>query len=230
MASLFGDSTSQSKIRASLIHANARRGLTAALSLAAFGLSGSPANGQPAILSVDPTTQTTSAGSVVTVDVDISNVSDLYGYQFDLTFNPSVLRAVSSSEGSLLPSGGSTFFISGANDNLHGTVSATADTLLTAINGVSGSGELAVFTFDAIGTGTSALDIQNETLLDSGLNIISDTTTAGSVTVSSGRLAAPEIDPATATSAFALLLGALAILRAPRSPQVRAAAAHHCAA
>jgi hypothetical protein len=217
MANLFGDSTSQSKIRASLTRANAQRGLAAALSLATFGLCGSPANGQTAILSVDPTTQTTSAGSVVTVDVDISNVSDLYGYQFDLTFNPSVLRAVSSSEGSFLPSGGSTFFISGANDNLHGTVSATADTLLTAINGVSGSGELAVFTFDAIGTGTSALDIQNETLLDSGLNTISDTTTAGSVTVSSGRVAAPEIDPARAISAFALLLGALAILRAPRA-------------
>lgn len=194
-----------------------QRCLAAALSLAAFGLSASAANGQSATLSVDPTTQTTTSGSVVTVDVSISNVSDLYGYQFDLTFNPSVLRAVSSSEGSFLPSGGSTFFISGTNDNVGGTVSANADTLLTAINGVSGMGELAVFTFDAIGTGTSALGLRNETLLDSGLNVISDTITTGSVTVSSGTFAAPEIDPAIATSAFALLLGVLAVLRASRA-------------
>lgn len=169
--------------------------------------------GAQAILSVDPTTQTTSTGAIVTVDVNIANVTDLYGYQFDLTFNPSILQAVSSSEGSFLTSGGSTFFINGSNDNVGGTVAATADTLLTAVNGVSGSGELAVFTFDAIGTGTSALTIQNETLLDSNLNLIADTTTGGAVTVSSGTVAAPEIDPASAFGGLTLLLAAIAVLR-----------------
>jgi general secretion pathway protein D len=189
----------------------------AALSLAAvFGLGIQPARGQTATLSVDPIAQMISAGSVLTVDVSISNASDLYAYQFDLTFNPSVLRAVSSSEGAFLPAGGSTIFISGTDDNMSGIVSATADTLQTAISGVSGSGELAVFTFDAIAPGTSAIGIQNETLLDSNLNIIGDTTTGGSVTISPSTTAAPEIDPATAMSAFALLLGGLAILRATR--------------
>ena len=173
---------------------------------------GSLAKAQIATLSVDPTSQTTSTGSVVTVNVDIASVSNLYGYQFDLTYNPSILQAVSSSEGSFLSKGGSTFFIPGTNDNVGGTVAATADTLLTAVNGVSGSGGLAVFTFDAIGKGTSTLGIQAETLLDSSLNVIADTITSGSVTVNSGAVAAPEIDPSSAISALTLLLGSLLVL------------------
>ena len=190
--------------------------LPLAVCAAASALVGSLANAQ-AVISIDPTTQTASTGNVVTVDVDISNVSDLYGYQFDVAFNPSILQAVSSSEGPFLAGGGSTFFIPGTNDNVGGTVAATADTLLTAISGVNGSGELAVFTFDAIGTGTGALTIQNETLLNSGLGIISDTTTGGSVTVQSGTVSSvPEIDPASTMAALTLLMGGLAVMRGRR--------------
>jgi hypothetical protein len=167
----------------------------------------------PAVISIDPTAQTVSTGNTVTVDVDIANVTDLYSYQFDLTFDPSILSAVSSSEGPFLATGGNTFFISGANDNVGGTVSATADTLESAVSGVNGSGELAVFTFDAIGTGTSTIGIQNETLLNSSLDVIADTTTGGSVTVQSSTATAPEIDAASTTSALTLLLGGLLVLR-----------------
>jgi hypothetical protein len=185
--------------------------LLAALLAASTGFVAS-ANAQ-AVLSIDPTTQTTSTGTVITVDVDVANVTDLYGYQFDLTFNPNVLQAVSSSEGSFLSSGGSTFFINGSNDNVGGTVSATANTLISAESGVGGSGQLAVFTFDAIGNGTSALAIQNELLLDSNINILSDTTTGASVTVASAMVQAPEIDPGSAVSALTLFIGCLTVLR-----------------
>jgi Cohesin domain len=150
-------------------------GLAAALGVMAI-VTGSLANAQ-ADISIDPTSQTTSTGTVVTVDVDITNVTTLYGYQFDLTFNPGILQAMSSTEGTFLPSGGATFFISGTNDNVGGTVAATADTLPAATTGVSGGGELAVFTFDAIDAGASTIGIQNEILLDSNINVISDITT-----------------------------------------------------
>ena len=190
--------------------------LQLAVCAAASALVGSLADAQ-AVISIDPTTQAISTGSVVTVDVAISNVSDLYGYQFDLAFNPTVLQAVSSTEGPFLATGGSTFFIPGTNDNLGGTVFATANTLLTAVSGVNGSGELAVFTFDAIGAGTSTLAIQNETLLNSSINVISDLTKTGFVTVSSPTVAAPEIDPASTMSALTLLMGGLAVLRNRRT-------------
>jgi cohesin domain-containing protein len=185
--------------------------LSAAVLAASTGFV-APAKAQ-AVLSVDPTTQTTSTGTVITVDVDVANVTDLYGYQFDLTFNPNILQAISSSEGSFLSSGGSTFFINGNNDNVGGTVSATADTLLSAVNGVGGSGQLAVFTFNAVGNGTSTLAIQNETLLDSAFNILSDMRTGGSATVASATVQAPEINPSSAISALTLLFGGLTVLR-----------------
>jgi hypothetical protein len=196
-----------------------RRSIVASTFLTASAFAG--LTSAQAVLSVDPISQTVSMGSTVTVDIDIANVSDLYAYQFDLTFNPSVLSAVSSSEGPFLATGGSTFFISGTNDNVGGTVAATADTLTSAVSGVNGSGGLAVFTFDAIGSGTSAIGIQNETLLNSGLNVIADTTTAGSVTVRSGTTRAPEIDAASTASALTLLLGSLIVLRARRERAVR---------
>lgn len=108
------------------------------------------------------------------------------------------------------------FFVPGKNDNVGGTVAATADTLLTAIDGVSGTGNLAVFTFDAIRTGTNTIGIQNETLLDSSLNVIADGTTGGSVTVTSATATAPEIDSASAWSSIALLLGGVAVMRGRR--------------
>jgi hypothetical protein len=43
------------------------------------------------VLSVSPSSLMVSSGSTFTVDVNISGVTDLYGYQFDLSFNPKVL-------------------------------------------------------------------------------------------------------------------------------------------
>jgi len=86
----------------------------------------SVANAQ-AVPGFDPSTQTTSTRTAVAVDVDVANVTDVYGYQFDLNYNPNVLQAMSSTEGSLLTNGGSTFFISGSNGNVARSDSAIAD-------------------------------------------------------------------------------------------------------
>jgi general secretion pathway protein D len=192
----------------------------ASLGLAALGLYATMADAQ-AVLSVDPSTTSTSTGGTFTVDVDVSGAADLYAYQLDLAFNPSVLSAVSVTEGPFLASGGSTTtFFPGTIDNVGGTVAFNADAINGSGPGVSGSGELLAFTFDAIGNGSSTLTIQNETLLDSAFNTIADTVTAGSVTVTSGVAAAPEIDAASAASALTLLLGGVAVLRGRRLRRV----------
>jgi hypothetical protein len=126
---------------------------------------------------------TASPGDAFTVDVDITGATDLYDFQLDLAFDPTVLEATGVSEGALLPGGGATFFLPGFIDNTGGTVSFNADTLLSAIAGVSGDGTLLVFDFTALGSGTSALTIENEILQDSQGNILGDTTQGGSVTV-----------------------------------------------
>jgi hypothetical protein len=124
---------------------------------------------------VEPVTSP-SLGDTFNVNVDVANINDLYAYQLDLTFDPKLMSAVSVSEGPFLPSGGTTFFIPGTIDNVGGSVTATADALIGAISGVSGSGTLLTFEFTALALGTSALDIANPILLDSSFNDI----TAGS--------------------------------------------------
>jgi hypothetical protein len=57
-----------------------------------------------------------------------------------------------------------------------GSVSNNADTLETAISGVSGDGTLLDFDFQGVGVGTSDIDLANVELLDSDLNDIAFTT------------------------------------------------------
>lgn len=157
-----------------------------------------------------------SQGSTFAVDVNISGVADLYAFQLDLDFDPSVLSLTSVSEGVFLPSGGSTFFIPGTIDNVGGSVTGNADTLLTAISGVSGTGTLIVFDFNALTSGTSALDLANITLLDSGLNNIDFTSTNSEVMVTGGAIPTPEPNTLILLTVGLLSLGLSATFRRMR--------------
>src|SRR6185437_5798294 len=154
------------------------RGCTAALATCAVALLASPRATAQTVFSVVPSTSTAALGSTFVLDVNVSGATDLYGYQFDLAFNPAVLSAMSPTEGSFLSNAGATFFIPGTADNVGGTVPGTADTLLSNVSGVNGHGTLASFDFTAAGTGTSPVTIDNVIALNSGLNNI-DVSTVG---------------------------------------------------
>lgn len=126
----------------------------------------------PVTLSVQPVSSSIVAGSSETLDINITNVPDLFGFQFDVSFAPGVLSAVSITEGSFLPGGGSTLFLPGGIDNGAGAIAFTADTLLGFVPGVNGSGTLAVLTLTGLGQGTSAISLSNVFLLDSSLDLI----------------------------------------------------------
>lgn len=147
------------------------------------------------ILSVEPPSISVSAGDTFSLDVFITNVTDLYGYQFDVSFDPGVLSAQAITEGSFLTTGGSTFFITGLIDNPVGLISFTANTLLGPDPGVTGSGALALVEFSAIGTGTSFVNLSNVVLLDSNLTDITADVIAGAVEVQDNSGSIPE--PAT---------------------------------
>ena len=158
-----------------------------------------------ALVSVSPASSSVNVGTSLTVDVDISNVTDLYALQFDLSFAPGVLSAVSITEGSFLSSGGPTFFIPGTIDNTSGSITFTADTLLGSGPGASNMGTLAVLTLSGLSPGSSGIDLSNVLLLDSNLNPISfDLQSAGIAVV-----------PAVATpepSSLSLIFAAAGIL------------------
>lgn len=136
-------------------------------------------------LSIQPAVSTPTVGSSFDVFVNISSVTDLYAFQFDIVFNTAILSAINIKEGSFLPSGGDTFPFS--TENTDGSITFV-DTLLTSISGVNGDGPLVDVTFQALASGTSPIDISNVILLNSSEppnNDISFTTQSGSVTVAS---------------------------------------------
>ena len=106
-------------------------------------------------------TETTSVrvGETFTVHVNAEKVTDLAGWQFNLTFDPTLLEAVEVNEGGFLKKGsGTTFFQKGAIDNAAGRITGLSSALISK-GGVTGTGRLVsvVFSAKAEGNGQVAL-------------------------------------------------------------------------
>lgn len=142
-----------------------------------------PSNGfADPIIGIQPAATVIGVGSSFDVVIATSTVADLYSYQFDLHFDPSIVHANSVTEGSYLSNYGLTTFISGIIDNEIGNITFTAASLVGPISSGIGSGILAIYSFVAIGIGVSPLTISNALLLDSALVDIPSTTSDGLVT------------------------------------------------
>jgi Cohesin domain/PEP-CTERM motif len=144
-------------------------------------------------LEVAPASSTVSVGDIFAIDVNISDITDLAAFEFDLSFDPSIVQATGTiTEGSFFQSGGG--FLPGTIDNSLGTIVFNANTLLGPGPGLEGSGTLVVFDFTAIAPGTSALNLDPTTfiLLDSSGAFINATTANGSVTVQGTSGVVPE--------------------------------------
>src|SRR5205807_7888133 len=100
-----------------------------------FGLCALRASATP-VLSIEPSTKAgVTVGDTFTLDIAISDVTDLFAYEFALGFNPSLIVPVGTTgEAAFLGTGGATFFIEG-DASVPGTISFTSDSLLTAISG-----------------------------------------------------------------------------------------------
>ena len=96
-------------------------------------------------------------GDVFSVDFRISDVTDLFSYQFSVGYDPLLLSAGLVTEGSFLSSAGTTFFIADPLDDLAGLITFNANTLIGAIAGASGSGSLLSVQFTALAVGTSVV-------------------------------------------------------------------------
>lgn len=151
--------------------------------LLALGAWTAPALAADPLLTLSASPSPAEQGSGVDIQVLISDVSDLFGYQFSLSFDASLLQAVSVSEGAFLGQGGSTFADGGVIDNGAGSISWVFNTLIGNVPGVSGSGVLATIHLDAVGVGTSALAFSDVMFLNSALGDISVQAVDGSLAV-----------------------------------------------
>ena len=97
---------------------------------------------------VDPATQTVSAS--FSININVTNADDIYAWEFKLSYNTTALTATNVVEGSFLSAGGSTQFnktINDAHNATHGVVYAYCS-LIGDVQGVSGSGTLAIVSFN----------------------------------------------------------------------------------
>ena len=92
-------------------------------------------------------------GDTFTLDILAEDVFDMAGWQFDITFDPTVLEAISVTEGNFLKTdGGSTFFHGGSIDNAAGKIIGLNAARLSA-QGVNGTGTLLQVRFTAKSAG-----------------------------------------------------------------------------
>ena len=100
-------------------------------------------------------------GDAFTVHLKTENVDDLVGWQSDIAFNPTVLKANSVSEGDFLKQGdGRTFFQKGAIDNATGKITGLKTVQLSR-GKMSRQGTLLSVKFTAIANGKSQLTLDN---------------------------------------------------------------------
>ncbi len=96
-----------------------------------------------------------------TLDISAETVFDMAGWQFDITFDPTILEAVNVNEGNFLKKdGGTTFFQGGSIDNAAGKITGLSAARLSA-EGVTGTGTVLQVRFKAKSGGETELALQN---------------------------------------------------------------------
>ncbi len=137
-----------------------------------------------AAVSVSPSSKTVVNGETFTLDVVIAEVSDLYGFQFNVEYNSTILQFQALGHGNFLSRNGQdNVFCVDYNNQTAGLVKNIACTRMGK-SSVSGSGVLGTVTFKAIKSGTSDIKISNAQLVSSKVEKIESTFSDGKVIVS----------------------------------------------
>jgi len=130
-----------------------------------------PSDGSLTLVTIQPQQLTAQVGGQVTVQVNVSNVTDLFGAPFYLRYDPARLEVVSASEGGFLNNDGQSTVFLKSIDAVNGEV-IVGVSRLGAVGGVSGSGSLMSITFKAKASGPVTLSLQNVDFRDAHLSQI----------------------------------------------------------
>jgi len=129
------------------------------------------------VVYVDPKTIQRTVGQDFALNISISNVADLYGWELKLSWNSTILEAVSVTEGPFLKNGGDTFFSPRINNTV-GYIMVDC-TLLEDVSGVNGNGVLATIQFHVKESGSCLFDLYDTLLLNSAVQELKHTVNDG---------------------------------------------------
>lgn len=188
-----------------------KRTFVAALALASFAmLTLSPRVEAIPLLSVGSATM--NVGNTFTVPILVSGATDLMSFQFDLSYDDTILTVLSFTDvgtdfDNAATAGGG--FLTGITGfSFSGLLSGVTDSMSGALTGLTGSGVVANIEFEAIASSTSPLTLSNVFLnfSDTGFDVTNGEVCVDSPSAPTCPQAAPE--PGT----VALLAMGLAVL------------------
>lgn len=133
-------------------------------------------------LQFDPSTADLGVGNTTTVQIELNGANGLYGYQFQVNYDPSKVSATGAFVNSFFDTSGA-IIPGGWNAQCADGVCKFAVSRVNPAPAVNGSGPLAQITFTGVGSGAASLSITNEVMSNrSGESIPTDI--AGTATLS----------------------------------------------
>lgn len=129
------------------------------------GLTGAAPSRASAILGA--ASDTVHVGDIFTIPISISGSTGITSFQFDLSFNPTIIKALSFDDSSTAfateasNEGGSLTGITGFIDNSAGLLSGVADSMSGAFGAGLTDGTVADITFQALSVGSTPLHLSN---------------------------------------------------------------------
>jgi hypothetical protein len=132
----------------------------------------------PTTLCVDPQTTKSEVGQDFSINVSISGVVDLYGWQLQLSWNETILDVLNATEGPFLKSGGNNPYFAAPKIYENGSVLLYCSRVGNVL-GVNGSGVLATIRFHVVESGICDLHLYGAMLVNSLDKSIATTVKSG---------------------------------------------------
>lgn len=168
------------------------KGIVKSLSLALFFsfflffVTGESAKAQTAVpVTVVPATQNVNVGAQASLAINVTSVSNLYGFQFNIRYDPSILSFVSLTEGTFIGTASQTYWVD-YDASTPGLITSIAATRKGTAS-VSGSGTFVTLVFNGTSAGISTIQIENLKLITLiNYDVIPSTAQNGEVRVEAG--------------------------------------------
>jgi len=118
-------------------------------------------------LYIEPRATSGTTGQNFTINILVSNVADLYGWQLRLEWNSTLLEIINVTEGNFLKNGGNTFFYyeNDTTDYIFIICTLTPEVPEQETPGISGNGVLATLQFRIKENGSCSLTISDTILI-----------------------------------------------------------------